>query len=281
MAFEQNPYSAAALDCRRCATTGLIDGELCSVCSGLGKIAAVSKRRFMGMDSLPPEPKPVQSEDDKILASLFTPDAPLQASPSGRVTGAPGSVGMPSREELETFIHASTWSDFLTSLSYQLRGRNSLSERQWQAARSIFVEQLNRGNRRGRSTSPQAFLPRLRALFTTAMRGGAERVTFRTVPMLLTATPSRTSAPAIIFARGPANTSLGKIVGEVYFSRSVNQQADEVTLTTLTRINEDPGAFAMAYGRDTNTCACCGEPLVEPNARVTCIHVHCARDWGI
>jgi hypothetical protein len=88
------------------------------------------------------------------------------------------------------------------------------------------------------------------------------------------------NAGAIYVKAGPAfeDDYFGKVIGGEF--HKVRTAPESVT-TALQALASDPLSSAVAYGRTTGTCACCGRELTKKESIDRGIGPICAENWGL
>jgi hypothetical protein len=80
-----------------------------------------------------------------------------------------------------------------------------------------------------------------------------------------------------LYVKGNGGTYLGKILGGKFFRSRECTDADESSFRTVAK---DPQGAAIAYGRLTGSCACCGRTLTDPESIARGIGPICADNFG-
>jgi hypothetical protein len=187
-------------------------------------------------------------------------------------------------QDLEDFTerHPAIWAwidaerarfEFAQSMFDDLRRYGRLTERQL-AACERCVERAQ--TRRTAVVSAEA-TERLRAAFDHAKANGLKhpKMRFSGVTASLAGASSK-NAGAIYIKRD--KLYLGKIAGGRFFgSRDCTDGARDSVLAAMA----DPLAAAVAYGRATGTCSCCGRALSDPISVARGIGPVCAGNFGL
>ncbi|MEY4932552.1 MAG: Ralstonia phage [Pseudomonadota bacterium] len=184
--------------------------------------------------------------------------------------------------------HPDMWKDlvasrteFTASLYGQLMSKGFLSERQIAAWNTGWAKlQAARAARNVEATakSGTADLDAIRTMFDAAVASGYKKPTYRAEGLKISlASLTGRNAGCLYVVEINDDAYQGKIEG-VTFKAVREAKAD--TLARLQIIAADPAAAAVAYGRRTGTCACCGRELTDPVSIEAGIGPICASKWG-
>ena len=116
---------------------------------------------------------------------------------------------------------------------------------------------------------------KIEAAFATA--GASLKAPKLRIAGLVLSRAKATSANAGALYVKAGDLYLGKIMGGRFIRSRDCQDAQEATLMAAA---EDPKAAAIAYGRLTGSCACCGRELSDPKSIELGIGPVCADKWG-
>lgn len=112
--------------------------------------------------------------------------------------------------------------------------------------------------------------------FAAATGSGLKRPVLRIGDLTLSLAGAHSANAGMIYARR-GETYLGKIANG-QLSRSREATSDDLAL--LLAASANPLEQAVAYGRQTGTCACCGRELTDPESIAAGIGPVCASKWG-
>ncbi|QIG69508.1 hypothetical protein EVC17_025 [Rhizobium phage RHph_Y1_1] len=174
-----------------------------------------------------------------------------------------------------------SWNNFLAKLLAQIDGEErALSERQLEIARENIekwdAKNKERDEQRAAEREKNAKeigIEAINALFATALDSGLKAPRFRTER--LTIKVARLHADTLYVTDG--GDYVGKIVSGKFFATST---AKKDVADLLAEIAKDPKGAAIAYGRSTGNCACCGRGLTDPVSVEMGIGPICAGGWG-
>jgi hypothetical protein len=177
--------------------------------------------------------------------------------------------------EIKWIINHAATNDFAGSLDRQLLTKGLLTEGQRVAVARIIAR--NAAAPVGAAVNVGgAGVGAVQGAFATAMGNGLKRPKLRIGDFVLKmAPPTGKNAGAIYVTT--ADEYLGKIAGGQFHGArgcTDEQRAEVVTLCA------DPIEAAIAYGRKTGICACCGRELTDPVSISQGIGPICASRWN-
>ena len=269
LASEELPAVAEAprktFPCGQCAGTGLWSGgtnrhgnNKCLACKGKG--------HFLNS----------REDRSKLKAQRVARKAKNEANKKADFIAA--------NEGLIEGLQAMQWHSKASSLLAGFEKWGSLTEGQVRFARSILADQAERDAKRAATdAAPKAKvdLARVEEIFATAKNAGKKFPKLRLDGMVLSlAGANSRNAGAIYVKAGPAfeDDYFGKVIGGEF--HKVRTAPESVT-TALQALAADPLSSAVAYGRTTGTCACCGRELTKKESIERGIGPICAENWGL
>ena len=229
---------------------------------------------------------------------------------AGRETGATEQV-MTSHEHALAAAHPKVWAwieansgrnSFATGLRKWLNEQGRLTDKQMAAAELCaantaapmaepptpprrLTNSPSRANLLyGAPVAPRAPMqqtslecsPNMRVAFDAAIAHGLRRPQIRANGFHFYLAPNN---PARIYIKDVNRRYLGNIINNVFFPRpngcSVSQAMD------IVQACRTPLETAVAYGRETGNCACCGRTLSDPVSVAQGIGPICARHFGL
>lgn len=174
-----------------------------------------------------------------------------------------------------------SWNNFLSQLLAQINGdQRKLSERQVECAMENIAKwdakeaerQAERAAERER-TAKNIGVEAINQLFETAMENGLKAPQFRTERLTIKLA-KRHADTLYVMDKGEYS---GKIVeGKFFPVRSANKDVGDL----LDVIAQDPKSAAVAYGRSTGICCCCGRELTDAISVANGIGPICEGKWG-
>lgn len=164
-------------------------------------------------------------------------------------------------------------SDFAQSLKDHVRRIGSLTPNMLDAVRSSVKRASEQ------SEIDSISFNRVIELFNTA-KEKLKKPRIRIGGMMLSLAPAHGVNAGHIYLKS-GDTYLGKITpqGRLLATRALLR--DDEIKGNLKGLNEDPLAQAVAYGRETGACACCGRELTDKKSVEMGIGPICAIKWGL
>lgn len=166
---------------------------------------------------------------------------------------------------------------FAQSLTQAIKKYGSLTEKQLAAIHNIIVK-----DKEAKPASAPAAVLDLSAVFAKfekAQESGLKRPKLRLEGVTFMLAGGR-NVGSIYVKEGPAyeDTYLGKVAPNGEFTKSRDCSTEQVEM--LKTISSDVLAAAVAYGRKTGECACCGKELTNHESIELGIGPICADKWG-
>lgn len=181
--------------------------------------------------------------------------------------------------------HAS-WNEFLAKLVGEIReGRDNISEKAIAAAQRTVDKANARDAERDAAKAKRlegaavVNAAALKDAFDAAARNGLKRPVLRYDGFQVSRAPDHgKNAGALYVKNGATNTYLGKIVGGKYIA---TREAEEMGFVAkVVEAMNDPLASAIAYGKRTGNCSCCGRKLTDRHSVANGIGPICADKYG-
>lgn len=157
----------------------------------------------------------------------------------------------------------------------------SLTEAQLAAVQRIMAQDAERVVARDerKETAKGIDVGRITTLFDTARGNALKKPVLRVGGVELALAPEPGKNPGAVYVRRTADdVYLGKIVSGVY-EPSFSATADDLETVRATAAN--PLELAVAYGRRTGNCACCGRTLTNGESVELGIGPVCRAKWGM
>jgi hypothetical protein len=150
---------------------------------------------------------------------------------------------------------------FAVAMGEAVKKYGSLTERQLEAATKCATSQAQRAEAQAEraTTAPTVDLDRVAQAFASAKSNGIKFPKLRLDTFTLTVAGPTSKTPGAIFVK-EGETYLGKIAGGRFFGVSDCTQEIEARIVAAVA---DPAAAAVAYGKRTGSCACCGRELTN------------------
>jgi hypothetical protein len=185
-----------------------------------------------------------------------------------------GSQSEEHKKILYALKEISSWNSFAASLIEQIATRGSLSEKQMFAASAMLMK-IKKNKEEKQSNLVSIDLSNVKKIFDKAHEA-IKTPKFRVDNMVLSRAPDSGANSGAIYVKVDGEYA-GKVTGG-YF---IPCRAPEGTLEKLQEIAKDPLASAVAYGKKTGNCSCCGRELTKHNSIEKGIGPICAERWGL
>lgn len=184
--------------------------------------------------------------------------------------------------------HPDMWADlvasrteFTASLYGQLTARGFLTENQinawyrgWEKRKAAIAARTAETQAKGGTVN----LDRIREMFDAAVASGYKKPVYRAEGLKISlASLTGRNAGCLYVVEIEDDAYQGKIEGVTF---KAVRETKGTTLARLQAIAADPAAAAVAYGRRTGTCACCGRELTNHASIEAGIGPICAEKWG-
>jgi Family of unknown function (DUF6011) len=172
------------------------------------------------------------------------------------------------------------WNSFAADMLRNLAQWGSLTENQTAACLRMIAkvqakrEEMNKGRAERSGAVPMAAIE---AMFKAANNAGLKRPRFLTERLKLELAPVHGRNAGAIYVKCDGAYA-GKIAGGQFMAI---RAAPQDTLDLLRTIAANPIEAARKYGRDTETCSCCGKKLTDPVSVANGVGPICASNWGI
>lgn len=174
--------------------------------------------------------------------------------------------------EIAGFLaQGAAWSEFYASLLAQLQTRGSLSDAQLAAVRRGMSKADEK-----RAPSGALDAAPLAAAFAKAVASGLKRPRLIAGPVVFSLAPA-TGRNAGHYYASHEGAYAGKISPAGEFTPS--RDASGEVVAAVKSAAADPLAAALAHGRETGECSCCGRMLTDPASIAKGIGPICEAKW--
>lgn len=179
--------------------------------------------------------------------------------------------------------HAS-WNDFLKRLLIDVEAGKHLGANAIAAAERAIAKADARDAEREAAKSarvenaPIVNADQLKAAFDKASTAGLKKPKLRYEGFEVSRAPDTGKNAGALYVKGEDDAYLGKIVGGKYLATREAEAAGIVSRVAETM--RDPLALAIAYGKRTGNCSCCGRKLSDPTSVAMGIGPVCAEKYG-
>lgn len=180
--------------------------------------------------------------------------------------------------------HAS-WNEFLRKLVGDIDAGKALSEKAIAAAQNTIAKANARdderaaGNARRLEGASVVNAGAIKDAFDKASANGLKRPVLRYEGFQVSRAPDHGKNAGALYVKDSVNDMyLGKIVGDKYIATSDAERHGYVAKVVEAMTN--PLELAIAYGRRTGACSCCGRKLSDPVSVDNGIGPVCATNFG-
>lgn len=158
--------------------------------------------------------------------------------------------------------------NFAQSLLQSLRERGTLSEKQIDAVQAI----VDRDSKR-----TVVDLVKINELFAHVRAKGLKKIVLRGDDIKLSPAPESGANAGCLYVKSGDGEYFGKITedGKFFAVRGTPAEVEG----KLFEIAKDPKGVAVAYGKNTGVCSCCGRELTDPESIRLGIGPICAERW--
>jgi len=179
---------------------------------------------------------------------------------------------------IEALKAIASWHSFAATMLEAYEKWDGLTEKQtaaaWAAIKKVEAKQKERQSERAKK-SGAVDIEAIDSLFKTAQSRGLKRPKFVTERLQISLAPSTGVNAGAIYVKDRGEY-VGKIVGGKFLAR---REAPADILELLRTIAADPKEAAIAYGKATGVCACCGRELTDPASIAAGIGPICESKW--
>lgn len=267
------------------AATGALFVEVCGKCRGSGIYYGRSSRGHQcfpckGAGKFTFRTSPEQRAKAKAAS----------AARKARVAAAGLEAFTAANPEDGAWIVARAGSfDFATAMKSALERFGHLTEKQHATVTRLRLADADRDARRAAereqrdAAAPALDIAKIEEAFQSARDKAAAKgvmapkLLLRLAGFKFSPAPATGSNAGALYVKSKGGEYLGKVQGGK-FKRAF--ACDEVTEAEVVRVASDPKEAAIAYGRETGSCACCGRELSDPASVALGIGPICAGKFG-
>jgi len=175
---------------------------------------------------------------------------------------------------IEALKELASWNSFAASLVEQFSDRGSLSDKQTGAAVAMLMKV--KANKANKPEAPSVDLSNIVAIFDKAHEA-IKTPKFRFEDLVISRAPDAGANAGALYVKVDGEY-MGKVKEGKFFGIRFTP---EDTLSKLKQIAESPLSAAVAYGRRTGACACCGRELTVHASIERGIGPICAERFGL
>lgn len=247
-------HTARPFTCESCNGTGVWAGgtnrygnSKCNTCHGFGRMATSAADR--------------RAKRQAIARNKATKRVEAQAD------------NLEHKELFKWLRENQSWNSFAASLMEQHNSGRRWTDKQVAAASRIMEKTI--ATRAAKDAAkPTIDLSPIRTMFEAAVENGHKRPTYRAEGLVINRAPDYGANPGALYVKTDDKSYLGKVVGTKYIGR-------DDALPLLEAIAKNPLEAAVAYGRRTGSCACCGRKLTNATSIDLGIGPICREKWGL
>lgn len=173
---------------------------------------------------------------------------------------------------------AATGFEFASSILEAIKKYGDLTEKQFASVCSA-TEKARLRNEAKAAPKPMLDMSKLAAAFEAARVKGLKKPILRFEGFTASLAPSAGRNAGAIYLKD-GSTYLGKIVGGQFTPSYSAADAAKDIVAKVQAVMADPVAAAVAYGRSTGQCSCCGRKLTDPVSVANGIGPICAAGYG-
>jgi len=173
----------------------------------------------------------------------------------------------------------SGWHNIGISLYNGIHKYGSLTDKQLVLAKKLVSEdeaRIEKRNKDRAERTKEVDLGNVKKIFENANQH-IKRPKFRFEDIVISLAPSHGANAGALYVKS-GEDYLGKVIDGTFFGTS---RSSKETLEKLTTIARDPLESAVAYGRKTGQCACCGRELTKHESIDRGIGPVCATRFGL
>tara|TARA_R110002096_G_scaffold112327_1_gene244847 strand:- start:2225 stop:2917 length:693 start_codon:yes stop_codon:yes gene_type:complete len=175
---------------------------------------------------------------------------------------------------IDALKELTSWNSFAASLVEQFDDRGSLSDKQTGAAVAMLMKV--KANKANKPEAPSVDLSNVVAMFNKAHEA-IKTPKFRFEDLVISRAPDAGANAGALYVKVDGEY-MGKVKEGKFFGIRFTP---EDTLSKLQKIAESPLSAAVAYGRRTGACACCGRELTVHASIERGIGPICAERFGL
>jgi hypothetical protein len=153
--------------------------------------------------------------------------------------------------------------------------KSAVRRAEW-AAQKVAAQAVQQGRL---EAAPVVSMDKIMAAFAAAKASGLKAPKLRVAGLVIKPAKAESANAGFLYVMAGGDLYLGKISPEGRFLRSAAcRDEDEAKLL---EIAADPLAAAVAYGKETGTCSCCGLELTNKLSIELGIGPICRAKWGM
>jgi hypothetical protein len=175
---------------------------------------------------------------------------------------------------IDALREIASWNSFAASLVEWFDKRGSLSEKQIGSAIAMLMKL--KANKAQKVEAPSVDLSNVVAMFSKAHEA-IKTPKFRFEDLVISRAPDHGKNAGALYVKVNGDYA-GKVKGGKFFGLKT---APDGIVSKLQQISKDPLSSAVAYGKKTGNCACCGRDLTRHDSIERGVGPICAENWGL
>ena len=175
---------------------------------------------------------------------------------------------------IKDLTEISSWNSFASSLVEQYSKRGTLSDKQTGAAIAMLMKV--KANKAKKAEAPTVDLSNVVAMFNKAHEA-IKTPKFRFEDLVISRAPDHGVNAGSLYIKVDGEYA-GKVRDGKFFGLKT---APDGILSKLEQISKDPLSSAIAYGKKTGNCSCCGRDLTRHDSIERGVGPICAEKWGV
>lgn len=170
----------------------------------------------------------------------------------------------------------SGWNNFAQTLLAKYDREGELAWADYDAAERMLLRLKATADRR-KAEMAKVDAERIEVMLMTAKMSGIQHPKFRAYGLTFSLAPATGRNAGAVYVK-QADLYCGKIADGTF---QPSREAPQGTGTLVGKIAADPRACAVAYGKQTGRCSCCGRHLTDAKSVELGIGPICADRWGL
>ena len=169
-------------------------------------------------------------------------------------------------------------SDFANSLLESVAKYGDLTENQEAAVLRGIAKDEDRATAKAKSPDAELDMTSVKEKLDTAFASGIKNPILRLESFKINRAKDESKNPGHLYVKSNDGDYLGKVSPEGHFYKSYDATDNHVA--AILEVGKDVLAAAVAYGKRTGSCSCCGKELTNPESIELGIGPICIQNWG-
>jgi Family of unknown function (DUF6011) len=152
---------------------------------------------------------------------------------------------------------------FASAMHDAVRRFGGLTDRQEATCARLMAADAERAAQRQQkaATAPEVDVSRIEQAFAKAKASGLKYPKLRLAGFVVSPAGAASKNAGSLYVKSDNDTYLGKVTSGRFFAA---RECDDETRARVIEAASDPDRAAVAYGKETGTCSCCGLELTDP-----------------